>query len=92
MTQLLGFKSQASKTDASLFCSDSQPSECNYVLFVCLSVRLQISFIPCVSDTLAGDFLSAQLTYRGTIELCHSLILFAETNHIFFADVANREN
>ena len=33
-------------------------SECKYVLFACLSVRMQVSFIPLRSDTLAGDFLS----------------------------------
>ena len=48
-----------------------QPSECKYVLFVCLSVRLQVSSI-----RLAGDFLSAHLFYRGKVELCHLLYEF----------------
>ena len=95
MTQLSGFKEQASKTDFSLFCSEQsffQPSECKYVLFVCLSVRLQVSFIPCVSDTLAGDFLSAQMIYRGKVELCHPLNKFCgKESKLFFADVADRE-
>ena len=53
-----------SKQDKTLFCSEQslyQPSECKYVLFVCLSVRLQV--------TLARDFLSALLIYRGKIEI-----------------------
>ena len=49
-----------------------QPSECKYVffLFVCLSDCKYLLF-RCISDTLAGDFLFAQLIYRGKVELCH---------------------
>ena len=70
-----------------------QPSECKYVLFACLSVRMQIFLFPCASDTLAGDFLSAQLIYRGKFELCHPLYDFrGKESKLFFADVADREN
>ena len=70
-----------------------QPSECKYVLFVCLSVRVQVTFIRCVSDTFAGEFLSAQLFYRGDVELCHPLYDFrGKESKLFFADVAYSEN
>ena len=70
-----------------------QPSECKYVIFVCLSVRLQVSFIRCVSDTLADFFFSAQLFYRGKVELCHPLYYFRrKESKLFFADVAYSEN
>ena len=36
----------------------NKPSECKYVHFAFLSFRMQVSFIPLRSDTLAGDFLS----------------------------------
>ena len=66
-----------------------QTSECKYDLFVCLSVRLQESYISCVSDTLAEDFLSAQLFYRGKVELCHPLYDFrGQKSKLYFADVA----
>ena len=39
-------------------------------LFVCL-LDCKYPLFRCVSDTLAGDFLSAQLIYRGKVELCH---------------------
>ena len=40
-----------------------QPSECKYVLFVCLSGLAGCKYLlfRCVSDTLTGDSLSAQL-------------------------------
>ena len=57
-----------------------QLSECKYIRFVCLSVRLY----PCVSDTLAGDFLSAQLIYRVKVELCHTLYDFHGITEIIF--------
>ena len=70
-----------------------QLSECEYVLLVCLFVRLQISFIRCISDTLAGDFLSAQFFCRGKVELCHLLNDFCgEESKLFFMDVAYPEN
>ena len=55
-----------SKQDKTFYCfvvnsHCIQPSECKYVLLVCLSVRLQV--------TLARDFLSAVLIYRGKIEI-----------------------
>ena len=53
-----------------------QPSECKYVLFVCLSVSPQVSLFHCVSDTLARDFLSPQLIFRGKVELYHLLYDF----------------
>ena len=55
MTQLSGFKSQASRTDVSLFRSDS-------LFFSTVWMKIssfclfQLYFIPCVSDTLVGDF------------------------------------
>ena len=66
----------------------------NYVLFVCFSVRLQVSFNAFVSDTLARDFLSAQLIYRGKVELCHPTIygFRGKESKLFFADVGDREN
>ena len=36
-----------------------QPSECKYVLFVCLSVRLQVSFIPLRFRNFGHRFISA---------------------------------
>ena len=48
-----------------------QPSECKDVPFVCVSVRLQVSFIPLRFRYFVGAFLSAQLIYRGKVELCH---------------------
>ena len=44
-----------------------------FFLFVCLSDCKYLSFC-CVSDTLAGDFLLAQLIFWGKIELCHPTI------------------
>ena len=48
-------------------------------LFVCLSDCNYRSF-PCVSDTLAGDYLSTLLIYRGKVELCHPLYGFRGNN------------
>ena len=70
-----------------------QPSERKYVLIACLSVRLQVLFIPLRSNTLAGDFLSAQLIYRGKVKLFLPLYDFrGKESNWFFADVADREN
>ena len=56
-------------------------SDCKYVIF------------SCVSDTFAGDFLSAQLIYQGKVELCHPLHDFrGKESKLFFADVADRKN
>ena len=55
-----------------MFCLLVCLSECKYLLF------------PCVSDTLAGDFLSAQLIYRGKFELCHPLYDFRGKNEMIF--------
>ena len=88
---------QASKTDILLFCSEqsfySTVSFVNmFLLFVCLSDCKYLLF-RCVSDTLAGDFLSAQLIYRGKVELCHPLYDFREKNSkLFFEDGNDREN
>ena len=46
-----------------------------FFLLVCLSDCKYLLF-PCVSDTLAGDFLSEQLLYWGKLELCHPLYDF----------------
>ena len=53
------------------------------ILFNCLNVNMFFLFVclwdykyllsPCVSETLAGDFLSAHLIYRGKVGLCHPL-------------------
>ena len=60
-----------------------------FLLFVCLSGCEYLLF-PCVSDTLAGDFLSAQLVYRGKVELCHHFFDFrGKESKLFFADVAD---
>ena len=78
-----------------------QLSVCKYVLFFfvvvfffffCLSDCKYLLF-PCVSDSLAGDFLSAQSIYRGKVELCHPLHDFrGKELKLFFADVVAREN
>ena len=58
---------------------------CSFCLFF-VSARLQVSFIPFISDTLAGDFLSALLIYRGKVELCHPPLSFlAEKNRNYFS-------
>ena len=63
------------------------------VLFVCLSDCKYLLF-RCVSDTLAGDFLSAQLIYRGKVKLCHHPLydFRGKESKLFFADIADREN
>ena len=68
-----------------------QPSECKYVLFVCLS-ECKCLLFPCISVTLAGNFLSAQLIYRRRFKLCHPFYYFrGKESKLFFADVANRK-
>ena len=47
-----------------------------FLLFVCLSDCKYLLF-PCVSHTLAGDFLSAQFIYRGKVKLCHHIFRFS---------------
>ena len=67
-----------------------QQSECKYVLFVCLSVRLQVL---CFRYFGRRFFFSAQLMYRGKVELCLPLYDFrGKESKLFFADVADREN
>ena len=68
------------------------PSECKYFLmFVCLSDCKYLLF-HCVSDTLAGDFLSTQFIYWGKVELCHTLYDFrGKESKLFFTDVADGE-
>ena len=55
-----------------------------FFLFVCLSDCKYLLF-PCVSDTLAGNFLSAQLIYRGKVELCYPLYNFRGNNWNYFS-------
>ena len=64
-----------------------QPYVCKYVLFVCFLCLPDCKYLlfPCVSNTLAGDFLSTQLIYRGKVELCHPCIIFAEKNRNYFS-------
>ena len=40
---------------------------------ICSFCLFKVSFIPCVSDTSVGDFLSAQLIYPGKVDFCHPL-------------------
>ena len=69
-----------------LFCHFIQPSECKYVyvLFVCLSSDCKYLLFRCISDTLARDFLSAQLIYRWKVELCQPLYDFCGKNQNYF--------
>ena len=70
-----------------------QPSECKYVIFDCLSVRLQVSFIPLRFRYFGQIFFSAQLIDRRKVELCHPLYDFrGKESKLFFANEANREN
>ena len=63
-----------------------QPSEWKFILFVFLSVcRTYYILVPCVSDTLARDFLSAQLIYRGKVELCHPFYDFRGKESTLFS-------
>ena len=78
------FMSQASRTDVSLFCSDShffQPSEWKYVLFVCFKYLLFLAFL-----TL---WLEISSPHSWSIEgkscfATHSTI-FADTNQNYFS-------
>ena len=68
-----------------------QPSECKYVLFVCLSVRLQDSFILLHFRNFGRRFFFPHSW--GKVELCHPLYDFrGKESKLFFADIANREN
>ena len=78
MTRFSGFKSQASRTDVSLFCSDSHFFSTVWIK-ICSFRLFQVSFIHCVSDTLVGDSLSAQLIYRGKVVLATHSTIFADT-------------
>ena len=62
-------------------------------LFVCLSDCKNLLFC-CISDTLAWDFLSAELIYRGKVELCHHPLydFHGKELKLFFADIADSEN
>ena len=67
-----------------------QPSECKYVLFVCLSVRLQVSFIPLHFRYFGLRF---SLIYRGKVQLYHPLYDFRrKESKLFFVDIADCEN
>ena len=60
---------------------------------ICYFCLFQVSFIPCISDTLVGDFLSAQVIYRGKVEFCHPLNNFCgHESKLFFVDSANHDN
>ena len=79
--------SQASKTNISLFCSKQpfySPSECKYVLFVCLSVRLKVSFIP-MHFRYFGRKFSLRTVDLSTESHCatHSTIFADKTRNYF---------
>ena len=52
-------------------------------LFVCLSDCKYLIF-PCISDTLAGDFLYAQLIYRGKVVVPPTLRFSRKRHEIIF--------
>ena len=64
------------------------------ILFICLNVNMLFLFVcllyllfACVSDTLTGYFLSAQLIHQRKVELCHPLydMIFAKKNRHNFS-------
>ena len=61
-----------------------QPSECKYVLFVCLSVRLQVSFIP-LHFRYFGRRFSLRTVDLSTESHCatHSMIFAEKTRNYF---------
>ena len=63
MTQLAGFKSQASRTDVSLFRSDNLL----FFLFNRLNENIFFLFVSRILYSLVGDFLSEQLIYREKV-------------------------
>ena len=68
-----------------------QPSECKYILFVCLPIRLQVFFIPLHFIYFGRRFFCT--VDRGKVELCHPFYDFrGKESKIFFADVADCEN
>ena len=96
MTQLQSSSNKQARQTFHWFVLNShfiQPSECKYVLFACFLAECKYRLFPCVSDISAGDFLSAQLIYRGKFELCHPLYDFrGKESKLVFADIADREN
>ena len=73
MTQLSEFNIRQTFHCFALNSNFIQPSVCKYVLFVCFLCLPDCKYLlfPCISDTLAEDFLSAQLIYRGKVKLCN---------------------
>ena len=66
----------------------NHPNVNMFFFFVCLSDCNYLSF-PCVSDTLARDFLSALFIYRRKVELCHPLYDFhGKESKWLFVDIA----
>ena len=52
---------------------------------ICSFRLFQVSFIPCVSDTLVGDSLSAQLIYRGKVVFATHSTIFTDTNQNYIS-------
>ena len=68
--------------------------ECRYVLvlFVCLSVRLQASFIPLRFRYFGRNLFSTQSIYRRKVEMCHALYEFCETEIYFSRTLPTAKN